>query len=96
MSVLNLSCPRCHSEKINTQQIALPNGHHIKATCAACGRFIKFLAQDTPRFHFGKYKGLTVSEIAAKDLSYLKWALSKDIIRNTRLRDAIEYEVLTA
>ncbi len=94
---MDIFCPHCHSEKIKTQQIPLPNGgHHIKATCANCGRFIKFLPQDTPRFHFGRYRGLTVSEIAVKDFSYLRWALSKDIIRNARLRDAVEYEVLTA
>ena len=46
--------------------------------------------------HNRKYIGLTVVEVAVNDPSYLQWCLSKDIIKNERLKDAIEYEVLTA
>ncbi len=93
---MSAPCPDCHSEKIRTQRISLPNGgHHLKATCASCGRFIKFLPHDSPCFHFGKYKGLSVVEVAANDPSYLKWCFSKNIIREGQLKDAVEFEVLT-
>ena len=96
MPLIDTPWPDCKSKKIRTQRISLPNGgHHIKATCAACDRFIKFLPHDSPAFHFGRYKGFTVTEIAIKDLSYLKWCLSANVIRNSRVRDAVEYEVLT-
>ena len=96
MITAETSCSHCHSEKFSTQRIALPNGgHHVKATCAACGRFLKFLPHDSPQFYFGRYKGLTVVEVAANNPGYLKWCFSKDIIKNGRLKDAVEYEVLT-
>ncbi len=97
MSTSDMSCHHCNSEKFNTQYISLPNrGFHIKATCASCGRFIKFISHDLPRFHFGKYSGQTVVEVTSKDPGYLRWCLSNDIIRNTRLKDAVEWEVVTA
>lgn len=96
MSTSDMSCRHCNSEKFNTQFISLPNrGFHIKASCEACGRFIKFISHDLPRFHFGSYRGLSVVEVASKDPGYLKWCLSKNIIRNARLRDAVEFEVVT-
>ncbi len=97
MALINTPCATCNSEKVTTQHISLPNGgHHIKATCANCGQFIKFLPHDSPCFYFGQYKGLSVTEVAINDFSYLKWCLRKNIIREGRLKDAVEYEVLTA
>jgi len=97
MPLVDTSCPTCKSKKVRTERMSLPNGgHHIKASCASCGRFLKFLPHDSPQFYFGKHKGLTVVEVAVNDPSYLQWCLSKDIIKNERLKDAIEYEVLTA
>ncbi len=97
MSAFDISCPECACEKIRTQRIPLANGgHHIKATCAACGKFIRFIAHEGPRFHFGKHYGKTVGEVAANDPSYLEWCLSKDIIRNARLRAAVAEVVVTA
>ena len=96
MSLLDTPCPACKSKEIRTKRISLPNGgHHLKASCGVCGRFIKFLPHDALRFHFGKHRGETVIGVAANDPSYLEWCLSKNIIRNARLRDAVEYEVLT-
>ena len=95
--LVDVFCPDCNNPEIQTQRISLPNGgHHVKATCAACGRFIKFLPHDSPCFYFGKHRGLSVVEVAANDFGYLRWCLSENIIRNARLRDAVEYEVLTA
>ncbi len=93
---MDISCSHCNSSEIRTQRVPLPNGgFHVKATCAPCGRFIKFLPHDSPRFYFGRYRGLTVVEIAANDPSYLKWCLRKNILREGRLKDAVEYEVFT-
>jgi len=97
MTPLDISCSHCNSSEIRTQRIPLANGGcHIKATCAACGKFIKFISHESPRFHFGKHRGETVGEVAGNDPSYLQWCLSKDIIRNARLKDAVEEAVVTA
>ena len=97
MSAFDVSCSRCNSSEIRTQRVPLPNGgHHIKPSCASCDRFLKFIPHDGPKFPFGKHKGLTVVEVAANDPSYLEWCLSKNIIKNSRLRDAVEWEVVTA
>jgi len=87
----NRTCPKCHTTEISKKNIPLANGgHHIKATCASCGRFLKFLAHDSPRFYFGRHRGETVAEVASKDPNYLKWCLSENVIKNTRLKNALE------
>jgi len=92
---VDVFCPDCKSEKIRTERISLASGgHHIKASCVPCGRFIKFLPHDSPRFYFGKHRRETVTEVAANDPSYLEWCLSKNIIRNARLKDAVEDAVV--
>ena len=97
MNKTDVFCPDCKSEEIRTEHIPLANGgYHIKASCAPCGRFIKFLPHESSRFYFGKHRGKTVIEVAANDPSYLEWCLSKDIIRNARLKGAIEEAVVTA
>ena len=95
MSSPDVSCPDCKNEEIRTERISLANGgHHIKASCASCGRFIKFLPHDFPRFYFGKHRIKTVIEVAAKDPSYLKWCLSENFLREGRLKDAVEEAVV--
>ncbi len=90
-------CPDCKSSEIRTEHIPLANGeYHIKASCASCGRFIKFLPHESPCFYFGKHRGKTVIEVAANDPSYLKWCLSENFLRNRRLKDAVEEAVVTA
>jgi len=89
-------CHHCNSEKFRTERIPLARGgYHLKATCGSCGRFIKFIPHHGPEFYFGKHRGETVIEVAANDPSYLRWCLSKDIIKNGRLKDAVEFEVFT-
>jgi len=86
-----ISCHSCHATEISKKYIPLSNaGHHIKATCAACGRFLKFLAHDSPRFYFGRHREETVTEIASKDLSYLQWCLMENVVKNARLKSAVE------
>jgi len=90
MSNTDVFCSYCKSEEIRTERISLANGgHHIKASCTPCGRFIKFLPHDLPRFYFGKHKGKNVTEVASNDPSYLDWCLSENVIRNGRLKDAV-------
>ena len=92
---MDVFCPNCKSEKIRTERIPLANGgHHIKASCASCGRFIKFLPHDSPRFYFGKHCGKTVIEVAANEPSYLEWCLSENFLKNGRLKNAVEEAVV--
>jgi len=85
-----ISCHSCHTTEISKKYIPLTNGgYHIKAACASCGRFLKFLAHDSPRLPFGRHRGETVVEVAQKDPGYLKWCLSENIIRNARLKMAM-------
>ncbi len=91
-----ISCPYCATTEINRQHIPLANGsYHIKANCAVCGRFIKFLAHKPLCFHFGKHHGETVAEVAAKDPGYLYWCLSENVVKG-RLKDAIKGAVVSA
>lgn len=93
----DIHCPRCNTGKFKTERIPLGGGrYHLKAVCAVCGRFINFLPHQKTKFPFGKHRGLSVIEVAAKDPGYLQWCLSNDILRECRLKDAVEYEVLTA
>jgi len=86
-----ISCHSCHTTEISKKYIPLANGgYHIKATCTSCGRFIRFLAHDSPRLHFGKHRGETVVEVASKDLSYLQWCLREGVVKNARLKSAVE------
>jgi len=91
MSSTDISCPHCNSSEIRTQRIPLANsGFHLKAICAACGKFIKFIPHDSPKFYFGRYRGETVIEVIAKDPSYLRWFLAKKILRTAHLRDSVK------
>lgn len=87
-------CKKCgvihETKNIIIETIPLTGGgSHKKATCPICKSFIKFLPHSVPAIYFGKYKGKTISEIARKDLSYLKW-LVKQNIKSARLKSAIE------
>lgn len=76
-----LICKRCGSvyKKPTIEKIPLVDGgFHDKASCQA--------------LYFGKYKGQTISEIARKDVGYLKWLLAQGV-RNVRLKSAIEEAV---
>ena len=60
--------------------IGIPNtekkGPHLKAMCSSCGSYIKFISQGKDYiFYFGKYKGETLKDVAAKDSEYIVWCI---------------------
>ena len=57
------------------ERIDLPQAKfHLKASCPKCGRYLKFQQQGGPvSLFFGKYKGVPVVEVAAKDPEYCRW-----------------------
>lgn len=72
-------CKKCGT--INEYR-SVPNGPHLSAWCTACGEFIKHLQKDVnPMFHFGKYKGLIISE--CKDIKYLIWGLGENVFKGS-------------
>lgn len=71
-----------------------PAGPHVKAVCAYCNRYIKFLPQpglpdelDSVRIHFGQHTGTLISEI---NNTYLQWVLNTIQKLPTKTRQAIE------
>lgn len=79
-----LKCSNCNHIGIDYKQQA--SGPHLGAYCSKCGGWIQWLPKEEPKFHFGKYTGLLISE--ATDLQYLKWALEK-VKLSVRYRKAI-------
>ncbi len=93
----DIHCHHCNRDKIRLERMPIARGgYHLRASCALCGRFIKFVPHQGTVLPFGKHKGLTVIEISIMDPTYLKWLVSKDILREGRLKDAVEFEVVTA
>jgi uncharacterized protein (DUF3820 family) len=80
-------CKRCDSTKYKT----VPSGPHIKAVCAKCDSYIKFLPQPidakSPEeaMPFGKYKGMTFLAIQERDHGYLQWLMGSDLGRPARI-----------
>lgn len=75
---IELVCKKCSSTKYKTEM----SGQHLKASCADCGAYIKFLPQpidwDTidiskEIIHQGKHKGLTYLQVATNDPAYIRW-----------------------
>lgn len=96
MNALGISCPRCNGKKIKTERIDLPRGgYHLKTTCIPCNKFIKFLSHQKARLPFGRYRGISINEIAVENPSYLRWLLREDILWDGDLKAAVE-EVVTA
>lgn len=87
-----LKCKKCLCTDYETVQA----GQHIKAICAKCKSYIKFLPQsDEPmeKMPFGKFKDWRFEEI--HDKQYLDWLLlSSGKANNKRLRAAIEKRLL--
>jgi len=91
-----LECHECGPGEIKTDEIPLARGgYHLRASCAKCGRYLKFLAHTPPQFFFGRHKGESVASVAKDDPSYLAWCLSNGVIRNNRLRLAVKEAVET-
>lgn len=83
-----IQCKACYSKEYITEK----SGQHIKAVCAKCGTYIKFLPQNNPieRMPFGKFKDLPIKEI--EDKKYLVWALENCRIKGS-LKIAIENRI---
>jgi uncharacterized protein (DUF3820 family) len=54
-------------------------GFHLKISCPDCLQYIKFVSHESPKMHFGKYRGLELSEIACRDRDYLEWLITQEI-----------------
>lgn len=86
-----LACNQCGViGEPHTEQIPLAaGGFHLKASCADCGAYIKFLPHSAPSIFFGKYKGKTVTEIAVSDPEYLRWLARQEWCK-PKLKTAID------
>jgi len=89
---MKILCKKCGLvDNPKTTIIPLPQGGgHIKANCAGCGSFIKFLPHSKSTLYFGKYKGKTIAEIASIDRDYLRWCIDNGVIKSNKLKAAIE------
>jgi hypothetical protein len=63
-------CKNCGS--VNDYTIVKKANNNC-AYCNGCEKFIKNISYSVPKFYFGKYKGVAVSEVT--DISYLNWFL---------------------
>lgn len=87
-----LVCKRCGVLAVpHVEEIPLARGgYHLKASCASCGGYIKFLPQGgSPKLHFGKHKGKDIELVAMEDPEYLKWLMAQEWLKRN-LRTAIE------
>jgi len=66
-------------------------GQHVKASCSACGRYIKFISQGGEyTFYLGKYKGKTLKEVMEEDFDYVHWCLENwDDKKSEKLQEAV-------
>ena len=67
------------------------SGIHWRASCGACGRYLRFVPQraDRFRFPFGKYKGRLVADVWNDDPTYCEWLLDQEWPQ-ARLRQVLE------
>lgn len=75
-----------------------PSGPHLKASCASCGSYIKFLRKDVNDFvlHFGKHKGKAISELVSQqDREYLNWALGARVFKKDWQKKIVENHLNT-
>lgn len=66
-----VTCKNCGN--IDDYSITVKANNHM-AFCNGCGKFIKNIAYNSPKFYVGKFKGKLVSEVT--DKSYLQWFLT--------------------
>lgn len=80
-----LTCKNCGSiDDYSTEQ----KSNNLVATCNSCGKFIKNIAHEKPKFYVGKYKGIDIESI--EDLSYLQWAHDNMSSLNNRSKTAVK------
>lgn len=83
-----LYCYNCQKDSL--YDIVEKPPHH-QAICRACGKYIKNLPHDEPRFYVGKYKGQAIKDL--DDLGYLRWARDNMSTLSERLFIAIENRI---
>jgi uncharacterized Zn finger protein len=73
-----ITCKKCGSENYVTAS----SGPHLKASCADCGAYIKFISKpfdpDTidlskEIIHAGKHKGKSFAQVGAEEPDYIRW-----------------------
>lgn len=79
-----LICKNCgliqpQDEAVIKKQPLPSGGYHETVYCGVCGSYIKHLPHTIPTFHFGKYKGHRIPDIAISDPSYLHWLRQQNI-----------------
>ena len=86
-----LLCVSCGESGV---PIIAPAGAHLKASCAKCGKYIKFISQGgESMLYFGKYRGKTIAEVVKTDPAYLHWLLEQPGIK-TKIKETI-HKMLT-
>lgn len=83
-----LYCYNCQSDSL--YDIVEKPPHH-QAICRTCGKYIKNLPYDDPKFYVGKYKGIAIKDI--DDKGYLVWARDNMTALSERLFVAIENRI---
>lgn len=87
-----MKCKHCQSEQYKTEMA----GPHLKAVCADCGRYIKFLPQPidwaTRKIPIGKYKDCLYSYVAEIDPEYLRWQAENLKGRNQEVAEEAIFE----
>lgn len=76
-----MTCKHCgHTETQTTKQFFKNNAEHLRVECAACYRFIGYKPKATTlelaakfTMPYGKYQGMRLDQLAARDMSYLEW-----------------------
>jgi hypothetical protein len=79
-----MPCSYCNTEKTYTA----PAGQHIGEYCAACHRWLRWVAQSIDQFIWpigAKHKGTPILHIAKTDRPYLEWAAQN--ISSPKLRE---------
>lgn len=87
-----VKCKNCNS----TEYVTTMSGKHLKASCAKCGKYIKFLPQpidwDTREVPIGKYKGQRYKDVAHIDPGYLRWQAENLKGRNQEIAEEAIFE----
>lgn len=80
-----ITCTSCGSiDDFTTEQ----KSNNLVATCNSCGKFIKNIPTDKPKFYVGKYKGQVIESI--DDINYLQWAHDNMSSLNGRAKIAVK------
>jgi len=83
---MELVCKKCGSLDYHKEI----KGVHLGAYCDHCGEWITWIAQEKPKFHFGKYKGHEVESVS--DIGYLEWLL-KELKLTANMKKAIQERI---